>query len=335
MTTQGWNAFPLHPTPNVNLLGTGNPFPVLPTASRAGNTLSLDVAPFGDNTPGHTGSGFSAGIFGNLGTITGRYQLDQDGKQIAGGNAVAAAGGGPYLFLQARLSGKPAAIRFALTAARTGGVYRLSTASRTVWTWRSARRPGARLPAGWLCATLTQSCAVQPMLTLRYRVRGLALAGSARPGRQLIQLTVGHLQLARAARITGVSAAASADGGQTWQPAMVRSAGGGVFRVMFTAPPGARVSLRVHAADAAGGQITETITDGYQTTAAATPGSSPGAGGTGPACPRWPRRARPRPPEARRSCRLRCRETGRCGRRAPRPGPGMRSASRCTRGRCG
>jgi Subtilase family len=39
----------------------------------------------------------------------------------------------------------------------------------------------------------------------------------------------------------------------------------------------------VHAADAAGGQIAETITDGYQTAAAATPGSSPGAGGTGPA----------------------------------------------------
>jgi hypothetical protein len=285
VTTQGWNAFPLHPTPTVNLLGPANPFPDLPTASRAGNTLSLDVAPFGDNTPGHTGSGFSAGIFGSLGTITGRYRLDQDGKQIAAGNAAAAAQGGPYLFLQARLSGRPATIRFALTATRTGGVYRLSTASRTVWTWRSARRPGARLPAGWICANLTQSCSVQPMLTLLYRVRGLAVDGSARPGRQLVQVTVGHLQLARAARITGVTAAASADGGRTWQPATVRSAGGGVFWVMFTAPPDARVSLRVHAADAAGSQITETTTDGYRTTAAAGPGAGPGARRSGPAAP--------------------------------------------------
>ena len=277
VTTQGWNAFPLHPTPNVNLLGTGNPVLVLPTASRAGNTLTLDVAPFGDNTPGHTGSGFSPGFFGRLGTITGRYRLDQDGKQIAGGNAAQAAGGFPDLFLQARLSGKPATMRFALTASRTGDVYRLSTASRTVWTWRSAPRPGARLPAGWLCADLTQSCSVQPMLTLLYRVRGLAVDGSTPPGRQLIQLTVGHLQLARAARITGVTAAASADGGQAWRPARVRPAGGGRFLVMFPAPPGARVSLRVHAADAAGGQITETITDAYQTTAAAAPGSGAGA----------------------------------------------------------
>jgi hypothetical protein len=298
VTTQAWNAFPLHPTPNVNLLGTGNPFPALPTASRAGNTLSLDVAPFGDNTPGHTGSGFSAGIFGSLGTVTGRYQLDQNGKQIAAGNAAAAAQGGPYLFLQARLSGRPATIRFTLTAARTGRLYRLSTASQTVWTWRSARRPGARLPAGWICADLTQSCSVQPMLTLSYRVRGLAVDGSAPPGRQLIQVTVGHLQLARAARITGVTAAASADGGRTWRPARVRPAGGGRFRVMFPAPPGVRVSLRVHAADAAGGQVTETITDGYRTKAAAAAGSGQGPAGAGPGTAAVPGSASTPPPSS-------------------------------------
>ncbi len=198
-------------------------------------------------------------------------------------------------------------------------MYRLSTASRTVWTWRSARQPGARLPAGWFCADLTRSCAVQPMLTLLYRVHGLALDGSARPGRQLIQLTVGHLQLARAARITGVTAAASVDGGQTWQPATVRPAGGGVFWVMFTAPPGARVSLRVHAADAAGGEITETITDGYQTTAAAAPGSGPGAGGAGQAAATAAPGSSPAPVSPPHVAAVRRRRTGRCGRRAPRP----------------
>ena len=51
-------------TPNVDLLGSGNAFPVLPTASRSGNTLCLAFAPFGDNTPGHVGAGFSAASSG-------------------------------------------------------------------------------------------------------------------------------------------------------------------------------------------------------------------------------------------------------------------------------
>jgi hypothetical protein len=61
--------------------------------------------------------------------------------------------------------------------------------------------------------------------------------------------------------------AVSVNGGTTWQPATVTPAGGGLFTVTFTAPPGAFVSLRVHAADAAGDQITETITRGYKTAA--------------------------------------------------------------------
>ena len=57
--SQNWNAYPLHPGPDVNLLGAANPFPELPSASRAGNTLTLVVTPFSDNTLGHTGSGLS------------------------------------------------------------------------------------------------------------------------------------------------------------------------------------------------------------------------------------------------------------------------------------
>jgi hypothetical protein len=61
--------------------------------------------------------------------------------------------------------------------------------------------------------------------------------------------------------------AVSVNGGTTWQPATVTAAGGGLFNVTFTAPPGAFVSLRVNAADAAGDQINETITRGYKTAA--------------------------------------------------------------------
>ncbi|HTS99324.1 MAG TPA: hypothetical protein VMI33_22165 [Streptosporangiaceae bacterium] len=260
VTSQDWNAGPLHPGPNVNLLGPGNPLPALSSASRAGNTLTLWITPFSDNTPGHTGTGFLSGVFGGP-PVTGRYQLDQNGKKIAAGTA---ATGPPDLILQARLSPRPATLRLALTTARTGYLYQLSPATSTVWTWRTARRPGARLPAGWLCADLTRTCAVQPMMTLLYRVRALATNGSARTGRQLVGVTAGHLQLARAAAITGLTAQVSVNDGRTWRAVPVRPAGGTRFDVTFNAPPGSYVSLRVHAADAAGGQITETVIRAYR-----------------------------------------------------------------------
>jgi hypothetical protein len=40
---------------------------------------------------------------------------------------------------------------------------------------------------------------------------------------------------------------------------------GGRYTATFTAPAGATVSLRTSAADAAGGSITETLTNAYQT----------------------------------------------------------------------
>jgi hypothetical protein len=272
VTTEQWNAYPLHPAPSVSL--PGNPFLILPSASRAGNTLTLAIAPFGDNTPGHTGTGFTnPGPNGCQCTITGSYQLNQNGKKIASGNA---ATGGTDVFLQAGISGRPSTIAFTLTAARAGRQYPLSAASQTTWTWRSRREPRARVPLPWTCASLTQSCAVQPLLTLRYQVRGLALDGSVRPGRQQVEVTVGHLQLAAAARITGLTAQMSVNDGKTWKNATVTAAGAGHFEVAFTAPPGALLSLRVHAADAAGGQITETITRGYRTAVA-----GPAAAGAG------------------------------------------------------
>lgn len=259
-----WNAFPLHPGANVSLLGAAALFPALPSASRAGNQLTLDITPFSDNTPGHTGTGFSSGSFGSVGQITGSYLLDQDGKAIAAGNAVRASGGASDLFLQARLSRRPATITFVLSAARTGSLYRLSTESQTVWTWRSARMTGVKVAPGWICATGYRSCAVQPMMILRYQVAGLALDGSVPAGRQVIQLSVGHLQLAKAARIITMTVQESADNGKAWRSASVHSLGGGRFQATFTAAAGDYVTLRTRAADAAGGSITETIARAYK-----------------------------------------------------------------------
>jgi hypothetical protein len=232
-----------------------------PSAVRSGNALDLYTTPFSDNQPGHLGAGFSAGPGV---TVTGSYEIDQNGVRIARGNP---ANGIP----EVQLSPKPSLISFKLDAARSGRVFPLSPASSTAWTWRSARQRGVVLPPAWLCGytpqgVLISRCVVQPMMTLGYRVGGLALNGSVRPGPQQIALSVGHLQLARAAAITGAKAQVSYNDGQSWQPVSVASSGGGNFRIAFTAPGGVDVTLRVSATDAAGGSITETILRAYSVT---------------------------------------------------------------------
>jgi predicted RNA methylase len=103
------------------------------------------------------------------------------------------------------------------------------------------------------------------MLTLNYQVAGMSITGATAPGRQVIDLTAGHIQLARAAVITGARMQVSFDDGTTWHAARVAAAGHGHFRVTFTAPARAFVTLRTSATDQAGGSIAETITRGYTT----------------------------------------------------------------------
>ena len=264
--TDGWNRYPLHPAVNANLAPANKLIAYLPSADRAGNMLTLEVTPFGDNQPGHLSYGFSK-VRGAK--ITGSYQIDENGRRIAGGNAVQPGARGPF-YTQVRLNPKPSVISFALNAARTGGPFRLSTASRTVWTWRSSHETGQILPPDWYCYNPTsptasdpRHCGVEPMMTLRYQVAGMALDGSTPPGRQVLTVTAGHLQLAHGARVTGASVRVSFDGGKTWHPASVTALGKGSFRATFTAPAGAYVTLRTTARDAAGGSVTETITRGY------------------------------------------------------------------------
>jgi hypothetical protein len=199
--------------------------------------------------------------------VTESYQIDQNGARIAGGNAY---GGIPPV----TVSAKPSVIRFTLNAVRSGPAYVLSARTQTVWTWRSRPQPAATVPQAWYCSYVLVSgqyqarrrCAVQPMMTLDYQVRGLALDGTAPAGPQLIELTINHLQLARAARVTGAATQVSCDDGQRWQRATVTASGSGRFRVGFRVPGGCGVTLRVSATDAAGGSVTETITRAYAIT---------------------------------------------------------------------
>ena len=261
--SQDWNRYPLHPQPDVSLLPgrIGAQFPTFPSASRSGNMLTLAFTPFSDNEPGHTGAGF----FGGPGlAVTGRYVIDQNGIRIASGNPVNG-------IAPVRLSAKPSVIRFALTATRTGKSYPQSASSTTVWTWRSERLPKVTLPPSWFCGLtivgnqlrLLHRCVVQQLLTLGYQVQGLGLNGSAPPGNQAISLSVGHLQLAGPAPVTGASAQVSYDDGRIWQGTTVTPSGGGNFQISFTAPRDVDVSLRVSATDAGGASINETVLRAY------------------------------------------------------------------------
>ena len=100
-------------------------------------------------------------------------------------------------------------------------------------------------------------------MTLGYRVAGLGLDGSAAAGRQTVGVSVGHLQLAAAARIAAVAVQVSFDNGMTWHTATVTGSGG-AYRAAFAAAAGSYVTLRVTAADAAGGRICETIARAYK-----------------------------------------------------------------------
>ena len=80
------DAYPLHTATDTLAGSTFGSLPILtavPSASRAGNILRLDVTPFSDSN-GHTGEGFLY----DSDRVTGSYQIDQDGKKISAGKAV-------------------------------------------------------------------------------------------------------------------------------------------------------------------------------------------------------------------------------------------------------
>ena len=79
------------------------------------------------------------------------------------------------------------------------------------------------------------------------------------PAGNILDVSAAHLQLARSSPISRVTVRVSFSNGKTWHRAQVTRLGRGRFRAVYAAPAGARVTLRVSAADAAHGQITETI----------------------------------------------------------------------------
>ncbi|HEV2373796.1 MAG TPA: hypothetical protein VGS19_16695 [Streptosporangiaceae bacterium] len=271
-----WNAYPLHPAPNVSNVSLGGPFFNTPlSAARAADNLVLDITPFSDSTFGHYGTGYTGNSGGGTGHTAGQYAIYDNGHRIAQGNAVAAARGNPALYLQVPLSAKPSQVKVVVTASHQGPGVNLSSASEDVWTWLSKPDPQATVPVPWDCGgssvhhhvVIDRHCVVQDMLVPDYAVSGLLPDGSHGAGPQSLSLSIGHLQEAAPSRITHAQVQVSYDNGTTWQSATLTRTGPGQFTAAYTAPASSLVSLRVTARDAQGATITETIDSAYQTSA--------------------------------------------------------------------
>jgi hypothetical protein len=267
-----WNADPLHPAPNPPPVGLSEP--TLPSASRAGDKLILDITPFSDNASGHTGSGISPfdGVKGS-----GGYAIYANGVKVVSGKLPE-----PHsladVYAAAALSPKPSQIEFTLSASRKAPGSDLSGASQDTWTWPSQPEPQAAVPSPWYCgATFTHGrivydrhCAVQDMMTLDYQLARESLDGTTPAGPQSLGIAVNHLPTATPYPVTKAQLQVSFDGGTSWQPAtLARICHGQVctnqYHATYTAPAGAQVSLRVTARDTNGATVTETILDAYQT----------------------------------------------------------------------
>ena len=267
-----WNAYPLHPAPN--LPPAGLPEPTLVSASRAGHKLILDLTPFSDNTPGHTGSGLTQfnGITGH-----GNWAIYANGVKIAS-RQVTTRLPFPDVYASATLSPKPSQIKFTLSTSRKAPGSDLSGTSQDTWTWPSQAKPHAIMPTPWYCrATFTRSglvydhhCAVQDMMTLDYQLARENLDGTTPAGRQALGIAINHLPTATPYPVTRAELQVSFNHGTSWRPAaLARICHGQVctnqYRASYTAPAGAQVSLRVTARDTQGATVTETILGAYQT----------------------------------------------------------------------
>jgi hypothetical protein len=267
-----WNANPLHPAPNPAPAGVTEP--TLISASRAGNKLILDLTPFSDNTPGHTGSGVTS--FNGV-TGSGNWVIQANGVKLASGTVDPVL---PFsdVHASATLGPKPSTIGFTLTTSRKGAGGVPAGTSTDTWTWPSRPEPHAVMPAPWYCnvtfihfrIVYDHHCGLQDMMTLDYQLAREGLDGSAPAGPQSLGIAINHLPAAIPYPVAHAQLQVSFGNGTSWQPAaLTRVCHGQVctnrYLASYTAPAGAPVNLRLSARDTHGATVTETILHAYRT----------------------------------------------------------------------
>ncbi|WP_407659324.1 S8 family serine peptidase [Jiangella rhizosphaerae] len=157
---------------------------------------------------------------------------------------------------------------------RADGTFAVPSSPSTLRVELDVSRPAA---PWWLASTSTSTAwtvpsssvdepTALPLLTLDYDVDVSLLNVAAKPGAQVVDLTVGHQPgAAGVAPVAGATVAVSFDDGMRWQPARVVPRGDGSFRALVPRVPSSatHLSLRVEAWDRAGNRIEQEVLRAY------------------------------------------------------------------------
>ncbi|MCW2873175.1 MAG: hypothetical protein JWL99_4495 [Streptomyces oryziradicis] len=250
--TVDWNHGPLKPELAQH---TGYQFCF---ACAAGSNLTVILDPAVDSEPTHVG-------FYSFVSVPENFTLYADGQQVF--NSTYQDG--------VELQGAPTTPTTYRTVYDTdlsgNSKFSQSTKTHTDLTFRYTPQTGgsSALPAADYCFGESGStpCQILPALTLGYQLT----SDNNNTSDQLIQsmrLDVGHVSYDGAgshSRITSANVSVSYDGGTTWKPTLVVGLNG-TYEVVWPNPVskrGTSPAIKVTATDAAGGSITQTITNAY------------------------------------------------------------------------
>jgi hypothetical protein len=268
-----WNKAPLVPSPasptvEGNVLGTTITHPALAAcaACRENNNAVLFLSAFGDSDRAHSWNTHqvvndvlpvSALRFYRNGAIT----FDSSAYNLSSVGGVSPFG------IDLPLLPRPATYRLAWTQSHAGDK---SASNETDWTFHSGPADApARLPSAVECAPdPARACSFLPLLFISYDLALNFSNQAAANNPEAINFTVEGQQHAPVPAGVTATVSASFDDGKIWtKPVRATSLGHDTFSALINQPALAStsgfVSLRVHAQDAAGNTVDQTIIRAY------------------------------------------------------------------------
>jgi hypothetical protein len=221
----------------------------------SGDTLNLLAFPFADNAASHRS--FPDGTVPGL-KETSDFDVVADGLEVSHGTGL--------LQKKVKLPTGSHVLRIDYNTTRSGSGFTLSTSAATTWTVRAGAPDGA-LPAGWFCDFSNHTkCGVLPLMTADYNLP-VNMLGQLAPGPVSAGIDVSHLAGATNVAVTRLTVQVSFNGGSSWQKAALTPAGSGQYTASFTVPATARTdgfgAIKLSAADAYGGTLTQTISHAF------------------------------------------------------------------------
>jgi hypothetical protein len=216
-----------------------------------GDTLNLLAFPFSDNDPSHRG--YPDGKVHGL-TESEAYNVYADGVEVTKGTG--------FLEKKVTLPAGAKDLSISYDTTRSSSLLTQSTSADTTWTVRTGAPEGA-LPQGWYCDfDLRTKCGVLPLMFADYNLP-LNMLGQLSPGAVTGGIDVSHLAGATEVAVKSLNVQVSFNGGTSWRKATATAAGNGQYAVSFTVPPTASTdgfgAIKISAADAYGGTLSQTI----------------------------------------------------------------------------